>query len=192
MMTSPPSAAPTLTVEDMSKIIKDIFTSMVDMEIHDGRARNVSGKAGPRVTAVVGISGPRRFAVVLETSEALACRIASRMTGGEFSSWASPVEDAFAEVANMTAGNLKTSLKCPGLSISLPTVIHGFEFYWSAPRMRILQEAYFYCQDEELRVCVGDEPESSTQPQFSGNRRRLEVPEGETPQPFVGNRRKSA
>lgn len=141
----------------VSRAVKDIFTSMIGLELEDGRSRRVSGKAGSRVCAVVGISGSRRFAVVLETSERLACLIAGRMLEGDFPAWSAPVEDAFAEVANMTAGSVKTSLGCSGLSLSLPTVIHGFEYYWSAPRMRILQEQHFSCKDEELRVCVGDE-----------------------------------
>ena len=153
--------APSLSPEQVSRIVTDIFSSMVGMELRTDGARRVGGKAGARVAAVVGIGGPHRYAVVLETSEKFACRIAEGLSGDEAPAWSSAVEDAFAEIANMTAGNFKTTLGEKGLFITLPTVIHGVEYFWSAPRLHILLDQRFYCEDEELRVCVGDEPEGA-------------------------------
>lgn len=139
------------------EIMWDIFESMVGLKLVSSKsAKDRSGK-GARVAAVVSIGGPNRYAVILEGSEKLACMIASSFSGETYSGWNSKVEDAFAELANITAGNVKASLGERNLMLTVPTVIHGYDFYWSSPKMEILDEVEFLCEGETLSAYLGKE-----------------------------------
>lgn len=139
----------------LEPIVKDVFETMVNCSIAPARYAPVEGM---RVTAFVGIGGGKKYTVLLECGEALACRAAGCMLSDSFPEWSDGVQDALSEISNMIAGNVKSKLpEHQGLSLSLPTVVRGSSYECRTPKMRILQEAGFECGGEPLAVRIVEE-----------------------------------
>lgn len=141
----------------IAEIIVDIFGSMVSLPIETTAwSSDADESPAAGVAAVMNISGEaHRFVMVLRTSEALACRIYSSMAGEPPKAWSAEVSDAFGEVANMTAGNLKLAMCIPGLSLSIPSVIRG-SFDWRAPGINIVHRESFISGGDRLLISVGE------------------------------------
>jgi len=145
------TAAPGL----LEPIVKDVFDTMVNCPITAGAYAPI---AGARVTAFVGIGGEKKYTVLLECSEPLACSAAGSMLAESFPEWSDGVQDALSEIANMIAGNVKSKLpEHLHLSLSLPTVVRGSSYECRTPKMRILQEAGFDCSGLPLTVRIVEE-----------------------------------
>ncbi len=135
-------------------ILKDIFGS-------SGLALEACAPgeiAGPSATAIVGITGKPGKLVVIKAGERLALAVAGAMLMSEYAAWNDEVRDAFSELANMAAGNIKA--RCfaeQGLSLSLPTVIYGGDYHMSPSRMRTLADLHFESGGERLRLSVAEE-----------------------------------
>lgn len=82
---------------------------------------------GAGICADVLLSGPRSYRVSLRASAALADLIAAAMLGAG-ARGAAQSDDAFAEFANMTAGNLRSLLDVDGLALGFPSVSRGSRF----------------------------------------------------------------
>ena len=96
--------------------------------------------------------------MLLRVGEALACRIAGGMLMAEYAAWGDEVRDAFSELANITAGNIKA--RCfseNGFSLSLPTVIFGGDYTMSSTRMKKVLELSLASGGGILSVTVAEE-----------------------------------
>ena len=77
------------------------------------------------VSAIIGIAGEARGAVVLSFSEGLAGILTSRLTGRAIEEIDDDVVDTIGEVVNIVAGNAKQGLEEYRLLISLPSIVRG-------------------------------------------------------------------
>lgn len=149
--------SPDIAVKDiLTPIVQDVFATMVNCPAEPAAAP--APIEGARVTAFVGIAGSRRYTVLLECGEPLACKAAGAMLMDEFPAWSDGVQDAVSEIANMVAGNVKSKLPdAPSLSLSLPTVVRGSSYECRTPRMTVLGEAGFVCAGLPLAVHIVEE-----------------------------------
>jgi chemotaxis protein CheX len=120
--------------EDLVRIVKDIFATMLAMEV------GVEDAPGPReapavvVTASMHLGGAWSGAVLLQCSQAAACEFTAVMLGaGKPETATDDVKDVMGEMINMVAGNFKAALG-GGAHLSLPTVVEGADY-----RFRILR-----------------------------------------------------
>jgi len=93
------------------------------------------------ISAVIGLSGVVKGAVIVSMKADLAIKLTDLLTGSEHSSLDADVIDAIGEVNNIIAGNIKP--KVPNgdrIVISIPTIIRGKEhsIAWPSKQTRIL------------------------------------------------------
>ena len=132
---------------------------MVPLKIE---SKGSSNKEGPHslsgVCAIINIVSPDlKLVMYLHTTEKLACAIFAAMVGEKLSEWSDEVSDAFGELANITAGNFKSSLGVKGLFVSIPSVVRGKNFRITSSKIRIIHEENFLCEGEEFNILVGEE-----------------------------------
>jgi chemotaxis protein CheX len=127
------TADPALLREDLVRIVQDIFTTMLAMEVQVLEAAQPNGANGV-LTAAIHLSGGWTGAVLLECGLPTACELAAAMIGIEKPAAASDqVKDVMGELINMVAGNFKATLGC-GAHLSEPAVAEGSDY-----RARILR-----------------------------------------------------
>jgi chemotaxis protein CheX len=93
------------------------------------------------ISAVIGLSGVVRGAVIVSMKSDLAIKLTDLLTGMEHSAIDADVVDAIGEINNIIAGNIKP--KVPNgdkIVISIPTIIKGKEhsIAWPSKQTRIL------------------------------------------------------
>ena len=78
------------------------------------------------ISAVIGLTGEARGAVVISMKDALAFKLTSKLTGKAHKVLYADVVDAAGEIINIIAGNVKYDLESSfKLIISLPTIVKG-------------------------------------------------------------------
>lgn len=119
-------------VDTVSRAAKDVFSTMLGLEIEVGKPFPEKGTPAEsqKVVALIGLAGQWIGTGVIGCSPEFACRIASIMLMAEYEAVNEDVLDAMAEMANMIFGNVKTELEeeLGGLGLSIPTVIFGRNF----------------------------------------------------------------
>jgi chemotaxis protein CheX len=93
------------------------------------------------ISAVIGLSGVVKGAVIVSMKADLAVKLTDLLTGSEHSALDADVIDAIGEINNIIAGNIKP--KVPNgdrIVISIPTIIKGKEhsIAWPSKQTRIL------------------------------------------------------
>jgi chemotaxis protein CheX len=102
------------------------------------------------ISAVIGLSGDIRGAVVVAMRKSFAIRVTDTLVGTAHTDLDDDVVDAIGEIVNIIAGNIKNEV--PGgekIVISLPTVIKGSEhsFAWPGKQSRILCISFKHEED---------------------------------------------
>jgi chemotaxis protein CheX len=141
----------TVTAEDLGQIVTDIWTSMLGLPVQ-AREAPVQENGSRNLSASVQISGGWDGTVLVNCSEALARRVASAMFDAESAS-DDEIRDALGEIANMTAGNVKSHIEAY-CRLSLPMVAEGKELLISIPGSHVVAEAAFDCDDDAFSVEV--------------------------------------
>jgi chemotaxis protein CheX len=77
------------------------------------------------VSAIIGLAGEAKGAVVLSFTESLARSLTVRLTGPGTQTTSDTVTDAIGEMVNIVAGNAKKGLEQYRLVISLPSIVKG-------------------------------------------------------------------
>jgi chemotaxis protein CheX len=93
------------------------------------------------ISAVIGLTGEARGAVVISMKNSLAIRITDLLTGSKHTDLDDDVVDAVGEIVNIIAGNVKKGLEeAFRLVISLPTIVTGKEHTvkWPNNSVRII------------------------------------------------------
>ena len=93
------------------------------------------------VSAVIGLTGEARGAVVMSMRTALALKITGVLTGTPHTELDDEVVDAIGEIINIIAGNAKRGLEESfRLVISLPTIVrgHNHSIQWPHEQARII------------------------------------------------------
>ena len=108
------------------------------------------------ISAIIGLSGDIRGAVVISIKKKFAIKIADTLVGIPHNEMDDDVTDAIGEIVNIIAGNIKNEV--PGgekIVISLPTVVKGGEhsFAWPGKQSRILCIAFKH-EDDSFHLLV--------------------------------------
>ena len=93
------------------------------------------------ISAVIGLSGDVRGAVVISMNKDFATKIVDALVGPKYTDMEDDITDAIGEIVNIIAGNIKQYVQGgEKIAISLPTVIKGkaHSFSWPGKNSRIL------------------------------------------------------
>jgi len=93
------------------------------------------------ISAVIGLTGEIRGAVVVSMKKEVAIKITDNLVGASHSDLDDDVVDALGEIANIIAGNMKQEVPAgEKILISRPTVVKGkgHTFAWPGKQSRIL------------------------------------------------------
>ena len=140
-----------VTEQDIGQIVTDIWTSMLGFPVQS-RSAPVDTNGGRHLSASVQISGGWDGTVLVSCSEDLARRAAAAMFDAEQAS-DEEMRDALGEIANMTAGNVKSHIEAY-CRLSLPMVAEGKELLISIPGSTVVAEAAFDCGEDAFSVEV--------------------------------------
>jgi len=145
--------------EEICQLTESIWISVLGLEV-----RRATGTPElPQERTLIGcvqITGAWEGAVTLHCAAGLARQAAGVMFGIDPESTSvEEVQDALAELANMTGGNLKTLLPEP-CHLSFPTVVEGSNYTLRIPGSRLVSQVAFECQGYPLQVTLVEKGES--------------------------------
>ncbi|GIU75508.1 MAG: hypothetical protein KatS3mg004_2595 [Bryobacteraceae bacterium] len=111
---------------------RDVFTTMLGMELADGEPYVDDSAPGPSegVIALIGLAGRWAGSGTFSCTAAMAMRLASQLLMQPYEAINEEVLDAVGEITNMVLGNVKTSLEeeLGPMGLSIPTVVYGRNF----------------------------------------------------------------
>jgi len=130
-------------VEPFVEVTVNTFKEFVGVEVSPRQPHFVDPDKGFEwdISAVIGLSGVVKGAVIVSMKSELAIKLTNLLTGAEHSSIDADVIDVIGEINNIIAGNIKP--KVPNgdrIVISIPTIIKGKEhsIAWPSKQTRIL------------------------------------------------------
>ncbi|HHU37151.1 MAG TPA: chemotaxis protein CheX [Treponema sp.] len=112
------------------------------------------------VSAVIGLTGEARGALVISMKTELACELTGMLTGSKHTSMDDEVVDAIGEIINIIAGNVKRDLEESfRLVISLPTIVRGagHTIQWPNAQARIMCIPFKIFEKDEFCLSVAIE-----------------------------------
>jgi chemotaxis protein CheX len=120
------------------------------------------GKASAEwdISAVIGLTGEARGAVVISMKKGLAVKLTDILTGTAHTELDDEVLDAIGEIVNIIAGNAKQGLESSfRLVISLPTIVKGREhsINWPNNQARIISIPFKTPDNEMFTLSVAVE-----------------------------------
>jgi chemotaxis protein CheX len=126
-------------VEIQDKMIdstKEIFSSMVMMEISVKEIMSSHGPLHDTITGMIGLAGTHKGILAVHVPYAVAKAITSSFLMMDVDEINEDVHDAIGEIANMLGGNVKTILSDNGrdIDLSLPSTIAGAEYSFSSDK----------------------------------------------------------
>jgi len=130
-------------IQPFVDVCQNVFRDFIGSELITERPYFVD-KNDPHdwdVSAVIGLTGEARGAVVISMKETLALKLTGKLTGSTHTSLDDEVVDAIGEIINIIAGNAKRGLEESfRLVISLPTIIRGkgHKIMWPNEQARII------------------------------------------------------
>jgi len=143
-----------ITRDDLCQLTLAIWESTLGLEVRPLSGGHAWEQKADTLEGTVQISGARRGTVLLESSRELARIVAGIMFGlGSEEPTSEQVRDALAEMANITAGNLK-SLACCHCHLSLPEVSERDAGARSATEGEEICCQAFECQSEPFVVTL--------------------------------------
>ena len=130
-------------VEAFVEVTVNTFSEFVGVEVSPKHPHFLDPEKGFEwdISAVIGLSGAVRGAVIISMKAELAIKLTGLLTGMEHTEMDVDVVDAIGEINNIIAGNIKP--KIPNgekIVISIPTIIKGKEhsIAWPSKQTRIL------------------------------------------------------
>jgi len=130
-------------VEAFVEVTVNTFVEFVGVEISPKHPHFLDPEKGFEwdISAVIGLSGAVRGAVIISMKSELAIKLTDLLTGTSHTEIDADVVDAIGEINNIIAGNIKP--KIPNgekIVISIPTIIKGKEhsIAWPSKQTRIL------------------------------------------------------
>lgn len=111
---------------------QDVFDTMLFMEVANQSPFPVLvNNFNYFVSGMIGLAGQCRGLLAIHAHEDVAMAITSRFLGVPVDVVAEEVVDAFGELANMLAGNIKMALDPSGkaVTLSVPSCIHGADYH---------------------------------------------------------------
>lgn len=116
--------------EKMIDATKEIFSTMVMMEITVEEVLKEHGPLTNTITAMIGLAGKRRGVLAVHIPYPVAMAITASFLMMDVEEINADVHDAMGEIANMLGGNVKTILSEKGrdIDLSMPSTIAGSEY----------------------------------------------------------------
>jgi chemotaxis protein CheX len=106
--------------------VKKLFNTMIEVPFELGTPSLKKGSVPQyEISSIIGLSGTVTGCVVINLSKDIALQLVSSLIGEEVTELDDDCTDAIGEIANMIAGNAKTSFPSEGTSISVPSVVVG-------------------------------------------------------------------
>jgi chemotaxis protein CheX len=115
------------------------------------------------ISAVIGLTGEARGAVVISMKKSLALKLTGVLTGSTHTDIDDEVVDAIGEIINIIAGNAKRGLEESfRLVISLPTIIRGTNhtIMWPSEQARIICIPFKIFETEMFYLSIAIEASS--------------------------------
>jgi chemotaxis protein CheX len=112
------------------------------------------------ISAVIGLTGEARGAVVISMKTKLAVKLTGTLTGSPHAGIDEEVVDAIGELVNIIAGNAKRGLEESfHLIISLPTIVEGknHSIKWPNEQTRIISIPFNVFEDDQFCLSVAIE-----------------------------------
>jgi chemotaxis protein CheX len=126
------------------KATTEVLSTLAGMDAKPGTPYVKKGaKARGDVSAIVGVTGPKRGSIAVSFTKPCAVAMVKGMLGDDIQNIMQDVEDAVGEIANMISGQARASLASRGLTLqgSTPSVIigkdHTLSHMTSSPVMSI-------------------------------------------------------
>lgn len=142
-----------ITAQDLRRINEDIWSAMLGLPLVHGDTRPVADGAR-RVTGLVQITGAWTGAVGLQLSDELARRATAIMFDVDVADASiEDTRDAVGELANVTAGNVKSLVGSPA-QLSLPSVTVGVDYEIAIPGAHVREKVGFRCDAGRMIVTV--------------------------------------
>jgi len=108
------------------KATLSLFTDYLGLTVENGEPYlNKSPKYLHDVSAIIGLAGETRGAIVLSFERKAAIKVAEKFVGKQFIGITNELIDCIGEVVNIVAGNAKRDLEDFRIDISLPGVVTG-------------------------------------------------------------------
>jgi chemotaxis protein CheX len=139
---------------NLDRAVDEVFRTMLGVACEPASAAQPSERG--TISAVIGLAGAVSGSLVLQSGEAVAQRMASRMTGAEPDEVDAMVRDAIGEIANMLAGAWKgfdPKLSC-GCLLSTPTVVAGSSYQLFSQRAPMRLERSYGLEEKQFTVSL--------------------------------------
>ena len=116
--------------DKMIESTKEIFSSMVMMEITVKEIMEDHGPLQDTITGMIGLAGTHKGVLAIHIPYTVAMAITSSFLMMDVEEINEDVHDAVGELANMLGGNVKTILSEKGrdIDLSLPSTIAGSQY----------------------------------------------------------------
>lgn len=122
--------------EKMIAATKEIFSTMVMMEITLDEIMKEHGPLTDTITAMIGLAGTHKGVLAAHFPYPVAMAITSSFLMMDVNEMSDDVHDAMGEIANMLGGNVKTILSEKGkdINLSMPSTICGSEYHFQSDK----------------------------------------------------------
>jgi chemotaxis protein CheX len=149
-------------IQPFVEVTKNVFREFMGTEPGVGRPYFAQKDAANDwdISAVIGLTGEARGAVVISMKTSLVLRITDSLTGTTHQTVDDEVVDAVGEIVNIIAGNAKKGLEESfKLVISLPTIIQGknHSIKWPSEQARIICIPFTIFETEIFNLSVAIE-----------------------------------
>jgi len=126
-------------VEIQDKMIsaaKEIFSSMVMMDISVTEIMDEHGPLHDAITGMIGLTGTHKGVLAVHIPHSVAMAITSSFLMMDITEINADVHDAVGELANMIGGNVKNILSEKGgdIDLSLPSTFSGSEYSFKSDK----------------------------------------------------------
>ncbi|KGE72050.1 chemotaxis protein CheX [Spirochaeta lutea] len=130
-------------IQPFVEVCESVFRDFLQTEVRADRPHFIDRSEANNwdISAVIGLTGEARGAVVISMKLNLALSLTSTLTGQQHTGLDDEVVDAIGEVVNIIAGNAKRGLEESfRLVISLPTIVRGnnHSVIWPTEQTRII------------------------------------------------------
>ncbi len=145
---------------DLREVFQTIWSITLGLDLL-GPAGSIPPPPDETLCACVHLTGAWTGLVTVSLSQGLARRAASAMfdqPAAELS--VAELHDAIGEIANMTGGGVKALLPAPS-QLSMPSVVSGSNFSFSAPGGLVVNDVAFQVGGSQIRLIVTANRESA-------------------------------
>jgi len=143
-------------IEYLDRDVREIFSTMVGVEISSSHTSGTDTIFKDCVTAMVGFAGSYNGMISINTPQKLATTFTAQMLGMDVTECDDDVHDALGEIANMIAGSFKHRFVADGHEpqLSTPSVISGEQYVMTVGSLTDTLSLQFEYAGENFMVNV--------------------------------------